>query len=117
MATYPAVLPLPSFSYSRNQLTGVRQSDLSGKARQQRIIYDNQFVYDLTFEFSSGQARLFRQWLVEELLHGRKSFTIDLQDEGGISNKLVRFTANGRPKASPQQNVLWVYTAQVVSRL
>jgi len=116
MATYPSVLPLPSWNYSREQATGVRQGDLSAKPQQQRISYDNEVQYSLVFEFSRGQARLFRQWCVEELANGRKWFTITLQDKTGLATKTVRFIATRRPKAAPQQNVLWRYTAEVISR-
>lgn len=116
MAAYPSVLPLPNWSYERRKSAGVAQSDLSSKPRQQRTSYDNEVRYNLTFELTKGQARLFRQWYVEQTNNGRQPFTIDLLDENGITTKSVRFAADGKPQPAVEQNVFFSYAATVVSR-
>lgn len=116
MATYPSLLPLPSWSYSLRQSTGVEQGTLTAKPRQQRVSYDNQVVYSLAFQFTKGQARLFRQWYIEQTARGKKQFSISLLTANGIETKTVRFMADRRPSLSITQNQMFNYTADVVGR-
>ena len=116
MAVYPSLLPLPSWSYRAAQNTGVEQGLLTSKPRQQRVSYDNQVTYSLVFEFTKGQARLFRQWYIEQLARGKKQFTINLLTANGIEAKTIRFVADRRPALSILQNVIFQYTADAVGR-
>lgn len=114
--TYPSILPLPRWGMSMDAATGVEQSDLSAKPRQQRTSYDNEVRYSLSWSMRKGHARIFRQWYVEQLALGRKWFAIGLRDENGVTNKTVRFTVNGRPKIDSFSGKIVNISATVVTR-
>ena len=113
---YPSTLPLPRWGMSMKTATGVEQSDLSAKPRQQRTSYDNEVRYSLSWSMRRGHARLFRQWYVDKLALGRKWFTIDLRDENGVTTKTVRFTVNGRPRIDSFSGKIVNISATVVAR-
>ena len=80
MATFPDVLcNALENSYRYEVQSGVIQSPLAATPKQQRRTNDRLRIHSLRYVFSRGQARLFRQWLIEQADNGYKpcTFTID----------------------------------------
>lgn len=115
MESYPiANLPLPRWGMTARIRTGVEQSVLTSKPRQQRTSYDNENIYTLTWTISEFKARLFRQWYKEKTAQGRKWFSIPLKADGGIVSKTVRFVSP--PSVQSINGDVFTYQAEVVSR-
>lgn len=113
MATFPTVLPAPDQApYSYEVQSGVVQSPLTATPRQQRRTNDRLRVHELTYSFTRGQARLFRQWLKDEADNGYRPFTITL-DGRTITAKFVR-----KPRMTGlRSSTYFTYSFSIVERL
>lgn len=120
MATvdYPSVLPLPTDQgFSRNEAAQwVSSNPQSGPLYKIRRTFDTPTTMSLRFVLSGGQARLFRQWYVEQTDYGLKPFNIDLPSESGIATQEAEFTEDGRPPLSELRGNAITFDAQVYIR-
>ena len=114
MATFPTVLPAPSEdSYSYEVQSGVVQSPLTATPRQQRRTNDRLRVHQLTYSFTRGQARLFRQWFKDEADNGYRPFTITLDGRTITGAKFIN-----KPRMTGlRSSTYYTYSFSIVERL
>lgn len=113
MATFPSVLPAPNQdSYSYEVQSGVVQSPTNATPKQQRRTNDRLRVHELSYSFTRGQARLFRQWLKDEVAEGFKPATFTL-DGRTFTAKFVRKPSMTGMRSATDFN----YSFSIVERL
>lgn len=114
MATFPTVLPAPNqSSYSYEVQSGVVQSPLTATPRQQRRTNDRLRVHELTYDFTRGQARLFRQWLASQVDNGYRPFDITLDGRTITGAKFV-----SKPRMTGLRSSMhYTYSFSIVERL
>lgn len=114
MATFPTVLPAPDQApYSYEVQSGVIQSPTSATPRQQRRSSDRLRVHELTYSFTRGQARLFRQWLKDHADNGYRPFDITLDGRLLTGVKFIR-----KPRMTGlRSSTYFTYSFSIVERL
>ena len=123
MATisWPANLRGPLISsYSREEVVGFRENNVAaGPAFIEIFSEDTPQFHNVTYQFKSGDARLFQVWLRENKVKSHSPFfdgPIVTEDQS-VETQECRFTADGYPQLQSKSiGGIYTYSARLLTR-
>lgn len=115
-SAYPLSFRTVLASKSRSQPAQFTiSSPRRGMAYVQQIGTDIPVFWDVTFRFTTDEAKLFHLWFVTVINKGVDEFTMPIRTEFGMIEHTCRFLPDSLMPANDSGDV-WSYTATITSK-